>query len=96
MSEERNNSTENDEQAADETCRVELHKMAEHAADPVLTDMFEIVAERERRNRATRSPDNVLMFPYLRTRQPGEAAAFDPGRAAAEGRNIVMFRWKRR
>lgn len=92
MSEERNNVTDRDADATGEACRVELHKMAEQAADPVLTEMFEIVGERERRNRAARHASNVVNFPYLRTRQPGEASTFDPGRDAAEGRNVLKFR----
>ncbi|MFK3779973.1 hypothetical protein [Agrobacterium sp. NPDC089420] len=94
MSDERNNVHE--EPAAAEACRVELHKMAEQGADPALTDMYEIVGERERRNRAASDGGNLVIFPHLRTRQPGEAPPFDIGDAAERGRNILPFRWMRR
>ena len=94
MSDERNN-FHDDEPAAAEACRVELHKMAEHAADPALTDMYEIVGERERRNRAA-ADSNVVIFPHLRTRQPGEKPSFALGEAAEGGGNILSFRWTRR
>jgi len=95
MSDERSN-FHDENPAAAEACRVELHKMAEQAGDPVLTDIYEIVGERERRNRVARSGGNVLTFPHLRTRQPGETPAFEIDAAAEEGRNILSFRWKRR
>lgn len=95
MSDERNN-VRDVEPAADEACRVELHKMAEQAADPALTEMYEIVGERERRNRLAQGCNKVVAFPYLRTRQPGEKPGFDIGAAAERGRNILSFRLKRR
>ncbi|KNY35209.1 MULTISPECIES: hypothetical protein [unclassified Agrobacterium] len=95
MSDERNN-FHDDEPAAAEACRVELHKMAEQGADPALTDMYEIVGERERRNRAAAADSNVVVFPHLRTRQPGETPSFALGEAAEDGRNILSFRWTRR
>lgn len=95
MSDERNNFKDGVPAAA-EACRVELHKMAEQAADPALTDIYEIIGERERRNRLARSSGNVVTFPYLRTRQPGETPSFEIGAAAEEGRNILSFRWTRR
>ncbi|MBO0125882.1 hypothetical protein [Agrobacterium sp. OT33] len=95
MSDERNN-FHDEEPAAAEASRVELHKMAEQAADPVLTEIYEIVGERERRSRAAAEGGNVVTFPHLRTRQPGEAPAFVVGTAAAEGRNILSFCWRRR
>ncbi|KJF73560.1 hypothetical protein [Agrobacterium arsenijevicii] len=94
MSDERNNFHDEDPAAA-EACRVELHKMAEQAADPALTDMHEIVGERERRNRAAADGGNVVNFPHLRTRQPGETPSFDIGDVAERGRNILPFRWTR-
>lgn len=94
MSDERNNFK--GEEPAAEACRVELHKMAEQAADPALTDIYETIGERERRNRLARSGGNVVTFPYLRTRQPGETPSFEIGAAAEEGRNILSFRWTRR
>ncbi|MCZ7466378.1 hypothetical protein [Rhizobium rhizogenes] len=95
MSDERNN-FHDDEHAAAEACRVELHKMAEQGADPALTDMYDIVGERERRNRAAATDSNVVTFPHLRTRQPGETPSFTLGEAAEGGRNILSFRWRRR
>lgn len=94
MSDERNNFNDGAPSAA-EACRVELHKIAEQAADPALTEMYEIVGERERRNRAAAGGGNVVTFPHLRTRQPGEAPSFKVGEAAEKGRNILPFRWKR-
>jgi hypothetical protein len=70
--------------------------MAEQAADPALTEIYEIVGERERRNRAATDGGNVVTFPHLRTRQPGEAPSFKIGEAAEKGRNVLPFRWKRR
>lgn len=95
MSDERNN-FHGEERAAAEACRVELHKMAEQAGDPALADLYEIVGERERRNRAVIQSRNIVAFPYLRTRQPGEAPTFVIGAAAEEGRNILPFCWRRR
>ncbi|MCZ7851538.1 hypothetical protein ACQZ46_13770 [Agrobacterium salinitolerans] len=95
MSDERNEVTE-DYPAVGEACRAELHKMAEQAADPALMEMFEIVGERRRRNRAATAGGNVAIFPHLRTRQPGEAPPFALGEAAEKGRNILPFRWTRR
>ena len=95
MSDERSN-FKGEEPAADEACRVELHKMAEQAADPALTEMYEIVGERQRRNRAVTAGGNVAIFPHLRTRQPGEAPPFALGEAAEKGSNILPFRWTRR
>jgi hypothetical protein len=94
MSDEHNN-FKDAEPAAAEACRVELHKMAEQAADPALTDIYEILGERERRNRAAAGGGNVVNFPHLRTRQPGETPSFDIGEAAEKGRNILSFRWTR-
>ncbi|CVI61026.1 MULTISPECIES: hypothetical protein [Agrobacterium] len=91
MSDERNEVTE-DYPAAVEACRAELHKMAEQAADSALTDIYEMVGERERRNRLVQGR-NVVAFPYRRTRQPGERPPFDPGEAAEKGHNILPFRW---
>lgn len=95
MSDERNN-VHDGERAAAEACRVELHKMAKQAADPALTELYEIVGERERRNRAATGDGNVVAFPHLRTRQPGEKPGFVIGEAAEKGRNILPFRWTRR
>lgn len=95
MSDERNN-FKDAKQAVTEACRVELHKMADQGADPTLTEMYEVVGERERRNRAAADGGNVLAFPYLRTRQPGEKPFFEIGDAAQRGGNILSFRWKRR
>lgn len=95
MSDERNEVTE-DYPAVGEACRAELHKMAEQAADPALTDIYEIIGERERRNRAATAGNNVAIFPHLRTRQPGEVPFFALGEAAEKGRNILPFRWTRR
>lgn len=95
MSDERNN-FKDAEQAVAEACRVELHKIADQGADPALTEMYEVVGERERRNRAAADGGNVLAFPYLRTRQPGEKPFFEIGDAAQRGGNILSFRWKRR
>jgi hypothetical protein len=94
MSDERNN-VYDAAPATAEACRVELHKMAEQAADPALTEMYEIVGERERRNRAAAGGGNVVTFPHLRTRQPGETPSFEIGDAAEKGRNILPFRWRR-
>ncbi|MBO9655206.1 hypothetical protein O3S81_00945 [Agrobacterium sp. SOY23] len=94
MSDERNNFK--GEEPAAEACCVELHKMAGQAADPALTELYEIVGERERRNRAARIGGNVVTFPYLRTRQPGETPPFELGEAAERGRNILPFGWIRR
>jgi hypothetical protein len=66
--------------------------MAEHAGDPALTEMYEIVGERERRNRLAQGR-NVVAFPYLRTRQPGERPPFALGDSAEKGSNILPFRW---
>ncbi|MCZ7858294.1 hypothetical protein O9X81_16835 [Agrobacterium salinitolerans] len=95
MSDERNEVTE-DYPAVGEACRAELHKMAEQAADPALTDIYEIIGERERRNRAATAGNNVAIFPHLRTRQPGEVPFFALDEAAEKGRNILPFRWTRR
>ncbi len=95
MSEERND-VRNAEPVTGEACRVELHKIAEQAADPALSEIYQILGERERRNRAAASRGNVVAFPYLRTRQPGEAPGFHLGKAAEKGSNILPFRWKRR
>lgn len=81
MNDERNNFRDENPAAA-EACRVELHKIAEQAGDPVLTDIYEIVGERERRNRIVGSDGNVVTFPHLRTRQPGETPTFELGAEA--------------
>ncbi|MGP4667307.1 hypothetical protein [Agrobacterium pusense] len=94
MSDERSN-VRDAEPAAGEACRVELHKMAEQAGDPALTEMYEIVGERERRNRLAQGR-NVVAFPYLRTLQHGEKPPFALGDAAEKGSNILPFRWVRR
>ncbi|MBW9066614.1 hypothetical protein [Agrobacterium pusense] len=91
MSDERSN-VRDAEPAAGGACRVELHKMAEQAGDPALTEMYEIVGERERRSRLAQGR-NVVAFPYLRTRQPGERPPFALGDAAEKGNNILPFRW---
>ena len=95
MSDERN-SFKDAERAAAEACRVELHKMAEQAADPAVTDIYEILGERKRRNRAAAGSGNVLAFPYPRSRHQGERLFSEMGEAAENGRNILPFRWTRR
>ncbi|TZG36207.1 hypothetical protein [Agrobacterium sp. B1(2019)] len=91
MSDERNEVTE-DYPAAVEACRAELHKMAEQAADSALTDIYEMVGEREERARAA----NVVVFPHLNARQPGRTPSFIEGAPGKCGRNVLPFRRKGR
>lgn len=91
MSDERNNGHDDNPPAA-EACRAELHKMAEHAGDFCLTDIYEMVGERDERNRTA----NVVVFPHLNARQPSRTPSFIEDAPDKRRRNILPFRRKGR
>lgn len=71
----------------------DLHKIAASNGEGFVPDMHEIIGERERRSRAARVETNILPFPYLRARHPGDDIPADLGKDAANGGNILKFRW---
>lgn len=74
----------------------DLHKIAAGSGEGFVPYMHEIIGERERRSRDAREKTNIFPFPYLRARHPGDDIPADLGKDAANGGNILRFRWYKR
>lgn len=79
---------------AGESDYADLHKLAEQSGDSAISDMYRIVGERERRSRVAVEKANIVAFPRFRTRAPGDDVPIDLGQDAADGGNVVKFRWR--
>ncbi len=66
-----------------------LHKMAAQNGDGMVPELYELMMDREERQR---DYPNVEQFPIWDARMPGEAAEKPLGRDAANGNNVVAFK----
>ncbi|MDO5896564.1 hypothetical protein [Agrobacterium sp. Azo12] len=70
----------------------DLHKIAASNGEGFVPDMHEIIGERERRSRAAREKTNILLFPHLRARHPGDDIPIDLGADAENGGEVSLVK----